>query len=135
MSYHKYHKIENYLIFELVKKKMWANLQRIKVLLAKKFLLSSKKCGFGIRDPISESKKNLFRIPDLGVKKAPDPGSATLHMPTANIFKKIKTRPLYKFFEVHYEFSKLPCSRKLAALPYLLCPLYCLTRKNRGLEW
>jgi hypothetical protein len=26
---HKYHKIENYFIFELVKKKIWENLQRI----------------------------------------------------------------------------------------------------------
>ena len=32
--------------------------------------------GSGIRDP--GSGKNLFRIPDPGVKKAPDPGSATL---------------------------------------------------------
>ncbi len=32
--------------------------------------------GFGIRDP--RSGKNPFRIPDPGVKKAPDPGSATL---------------------------------------------------------
>jgi hypothetical protein len=34
--------------------------------------------GSGIRDPVSG--KNLFRIPDPGVKKAPDPvsGSATL---------------------------------------------------------
>jgi hypothetical protein len=46
----------------------------------------SQKYGFGIRDPGSEirdpgSGKNLFRIPDPGVKKAPipDPGSATLH--------------------------------------------------------
>jgi hypothetical protein len=30
--------------------------------------------GSEIRDP----EKNLFRIADLGVKKAPDPGSATL---------------------------------------------------------
>jgi hypothetical protein len=37
---------------------------------------SSQKYGFGIRDP--GSGKNLFRIPDPGVKKAPDPGSATL---------------------------------------------------------
>ncbi len=29
-------------------------------------------------DPGSRSGKNLFRIPDSGVKKAPDPGSATL---------------------------------------------------------
>ncbi len=32
--------------------------------------------GSGIRDP--GSGKNPFRIPDPGVKKAPDPGSATL---------------------------------------------------------
>ncbi len=38
--------------------------------------LSSQKCGFGIRDP--RSGKNLFRIPYPRVKKAPDPGSATL---------------------------------------------------------
>jgi hypothetical protein len=35
--------------------------------------LSSLKYGFGIRDP--RSGKNLFRIPDPGVKKTPDPGS------------------------------------------------------------
>jgi hypothetical protein len=32
--------------------------------------------GSRIRDP--RTGKNLFRIPDPGVKKAPDPGSATL---------------------------------------------------------
>jgi hypothetical protein len=38
--------------------------------------------GSGIRDP--GSGKNLFRIPDPGVKKAPDPGSrsATLDIHT-----------------------------------------------------
>jgi hypothetical protein len=35
--------------------------------------LSSQKYGFVIRDP----EKNLFRIPDPGVKKAPDPGSGS----------------------------------------------------------
>jgi hypothetical protein len=34
---------------------------------------SPQKYGFGIRDP--GSGKNLFLIPDPGVKKAPDPGS------------------------------------------------------------
>ncbi len=38
--------------------------------------LSSQKYGFGIRN--QRSGKNLFRIPDPGVKKAPDPGLATL---------------------------------------------------------
>ncbi len=35
----------------------------------------SQKYGFGIRDP--GSGKNLFRIPDPGDKKAPDPGSGS----------------------------------------------------------
>ncbi len=35
--------------------------------------------GSGIRDP--GSRKNLFRIPDLGVKKAPDPGSGSATLP------------------------------------------------------
>jgi hypothetical protein len=34
--------------------------------------------GSGIRDP--GSRKNLFRIPDPGVKKAPDPGSDPQHL-------------------------------------------------------
>jgi hypothetical protein len=36
--------------------------------------------GSGIQDPRSGIRKNLFRIPDPKVKKAPDPvsGSATL---------------------------------------------------------
>ncbi len=42
----------------------------------KKLSLSCQKYGSGIRDP--RSGKNLFRIPDPGVKKASDPGSATL---------------------------------------------------------
>ncbi len=41
--------------------------------------LSSQKYEFGIRDPIPDlgSGKNLFRIPDPRVKKAPDPGSGS----------------------------------------------------------
>jgi len=38
--------------------------------------LSSQKYGFVIRDPRSGIQKKP--IPDPGVKKAPDPGSATL---------------------------------------------------------
>ncbi len=72
---HKFHKIENYFIFDMLKKsgpvfkELWN-------FLPKNFSLSSRKKRFGIRDP----EKNLFRIPDSGpgVKKAPDPGSATL---------------------------------------------------------
>ncbi len=69
----------------MLKKKIWASFQRIIELLPKNLSLSSKKYGAGIRDP--GSVKNLFRIqiPDPGpaVKKAPDPGSATLVLSNA----------------------------------------------------
>jgi hypothetical protein len=55
------------------KEKFLANFQRIIELFTQKLSLCSQKYGFGIR-------KNP--IPDPGVKKAPDPGSATL--PTVN---------------------------------------------------
>ncbi len=52
------------------KGKSWANFQRVYNFLPKKLSPSSQKYGFGIR------KKP---IQDPGVKKAPDPGSGTLH--------------------------------------------------------
>ncbi len=61
------------LVLKCWRKKIWANFQRIIEFFAQKLSLSSQKYGFGIRDP--GSGKNLFRIPDPGVKKAPDPGS------------------------------------------------------------
>jgi hypothetical protein len=62
----------------MLKKKIWANFQRIIELLIQKLSLSCQKYRFGIRD--MGSGKNLFRNPDPGIKKAPDPGfgSATL---------------------------------------------------------
>ncbi len=69
---YKFHKIENYFIFEMLKKKIWANFQRIIELFTKKIVTKLSKIS-GIRDP--GSGKNLFRIPYPGVKKAPDPGS------------------------------------------------------------
>jgi hypothetical protein len=63
----------------MLKKKIWANFQRIVAVFTKKnFQYALKYMGLGseIWDP--GSGKNLFRIPDSGVKKAPDPGSATL---------------------------------------------------------
>jgi hypothetical protein len=59
----------------MLKKKIWANFQRIIQHFTQKIVISSKNMGLrsGIRD--QGSGKNLFRIPDPGVKKAPDPGS------------------------------------------------------------
>jgi hypothetical protein len=74
----------NYFIVEMLKKKILANFQRIVEIFTQKLSLSSQKYGFGIQDP--GSGKNLFRIPDPGVKKAPDPGSgsATLFRSSRN---------------------------------------------------
>jgi hypothetical protein len=57
---YKFQKIENYFTFEMLKEKIWDNFQRIIELFPQKLSLSSKKYGFGIRDP--GSGKNLFRI-------------------------------------------------------------------------
>jgi hypothetical protein len=69
-------------MFEMLKKQIWANFQRIIELFTQKTVTKLSKYGFGIRDPRSGirdpgSEKNLFRIPDSGVKKAPYPGSGS----------------------------------------------------------
>ncbi len=73
----------------MLKKKIWANFQRIIELFTQKVVTKLLKIwvwdpGSGIRDP--GSRKNLFRIPDPGVKKALDPGSgsATLNARSTN---------------------------------------------------
>jgi hypothetical protein len=60
----------------VLKKKIQANFQRIIELFTKKIVKKLLKYGLGIRDPRSGirdpgSGKNLFRIPDPGVKKHP----------------------------------------------------------------
>jgi hypothetical protein len=57
----------------MLKKKIWANFQRIgEVFTQKIFNMLS---NIWVWDP--GSGKNPFRIPDPGVKKAPDPGSGS----------------------------------------------------------
>ncbi len=58
----------------MLKKKIWANFQRIIEIFTQKIVTMLSKIM--VWDP--GSGKNLFRIPDQGVKKAPDPGFATL---------------------------------------------------------
>jgi hypothetical protein len=105
---------------------MWANFQRIIELFTQKIVKSSQKYGFGIRDPGSEirdprsgirdpgSGKNLFRIPDPGVKKAPDPGSgsATLGI-TKNSMLGNRTffvfvKKIYGTFSIPYPYGLMP---------------------------
>ncbi len=78
---HKFHKIENYLIFKMLEKKGWASFQRIIELLTQKFFTKLSKIwvwdpGSEIRDPEKNYSGSRFRI--QGSKMAPDPGSATL---------------------------------------------------------
>jgi hypothetical protein len=61
----------------MLKKKTWANFQRIIELFTQQIVTKL------LIDP--GSGKNLFRIPDPGVKKAPDPGSATLLLHIATV--------------------------------------------------
>jgi hypothetical protein len=76
---HKFHIVENYFIFEMLKKKMWANFQRIIELFTQKIVTKLSKIWDW--DP----EKNLSRIPDPGVKKAPDPGSGSATLLTVYV--------------------------------------------------
>jgi hypothetical protein len=57
----------------VLKKKIWANFQRIIELFTKKIVNSSSKYGLGIRDPGSRGQK------------APDPGSGSATLPDLKI--------------------------------------------------
>jgi hypothetical protein len=85
---HKFHKIENYFSFEVLKKKMWADVQRIIELFTQKIVTKLSKLwvwdpGSEIRDPektysgslIQGSKR--YRIPDPDPQHCLDPGSQT----------------------------------------------------------
>jgi hypothetical protein len=89
---HKFHKIVHYFSFEVLKKKIWTNFQTIIELFAQKIVTKLSKVwvwdpGSGIRDP--GSGKNLFRIPDPGVKKALDPGSRIRIRNTAKKYTEV----------------------------------------------
>jgi hypothetical protein len=58
-------------IFEMRKKKIWANYQRIKELFTQKLSLSSQEYGFGIRDP--EKTYSGSRMQGSKRHRIPDP--------------------------------------------------------------
>ncbi len=74
---HKFHKIEYYLIFDMLKTIIWPNFQRTMEVFTQKIVTKLSKIW--VWDPRSGIRKKP--IPDPGVKKAPDPGSgsATLY--------------------------------------------------------
>jgi hypothetical protein len=59
----------------MIKKKIWANSQRTTGIELFSQKIVTKLSKIWVWDPRSGIRKNLFRIPDPGVKKAPDPGS------------------------------------------------------------
>ncbi len=72
-----FHKIVNFLVLKCWRKKLGQFSKNYRTFYQKngQKALKNMVLGFGIRDP--GSGKNLFRIPDPGVKKAPDPGSGS----------------------------------------------------------
>ncbi len=79
---HKFHKIEYHVIFEMLKKKIWANFQRIvEVFTQKIFNMLS---NIWVWDPRSGIRKKP--IPDPVVEKAPDPQHCIKKMLFIGIF-------------------------------------------------
>jgi hypothetical protein len=72
---HKFHKIVNYFIFEMLKKKNWTSFRRIKELFTQKFVTNLSKIW--VWDPESEIQDTV-KTRSPGVTKAPDPGSRIL---------------------------------------------------------
>ncbi len=79
---HKFHKIENYFIFEKLKKKIWVSFQRIIELFTQKFVTKLSKDGFGIRNPGSEIRdpEKTYSDPEFQIRvqgskrhRIPDP--------------------------------------------------------------
>jgi hypothetical protein len=69
-------------IFEMLKKKVWANFQRIIELFTQKNVTKLSKIwgwdpGSGKNLSGSRIRKKPIQIPDPGVKKSPDPGSGS----------------------------------------------------------
>ncbi len=102
---HKFHKIAHYFSFDVLKKKIWANFQRITELFTQKIV--NKLSKLWIWDPGSEirdtgSGKNLFRIPDPGSRGQkgtgswitdPDPQHWKKHLIMSNIHKFLVMYP------------------------------------------
>ncbi len=70
---HKFHKIVKYFSFEVLKKNIWANFQRIIELFTRKIV--KKLLKIWSWDPGSEIRKKPIPDPGSRGQKAPDPGS------------------------------------------------------------
>jgi hypothetical protein len=85
----------------MIKKKIWANFQRIVAVFTQRcFNMLS---NIWVWDP--GSGKKLFRIPDPGVKKAPDPGSGSATLVGGQYFGRrkmyLKVYPLSTYITIY----------------------------------
>jgi hypothetical protein len=90
---HKFYKIVNYFVFEILKKKIWVNFQSIIVLFTQKTVIKLSKIW--VWDPgseIGDPEKTYSGSWIQGFKKVPDLGSATL----INTIEKINTILIFK---------------------------------------
>jgi hypothetical protein len=91
---HKFHKIENYFIFEIIKKKIGGNFQKIIEFFTHKIVTGLSKIW--VWDPGSGKTYSGSRIPNPGVKKAPAwiPGSGYATLVTSIIACLLLVRSL-----------------------------------------
>jgi hypothetical protein len=94
----KFHKIVNYFILDMLKKKIWPSFQRIIELFTQKFVTKLSKIW--VWDP--GSGINLFQIPDPGpvVKKSPDPESGSATLTSILLIIYISSKTYHKIAEV-----------------------------------
>jgi hypothetical protein len=105
---HKFHKIENYFSFEVLKKKIRANFQRIIELLPKKLSQSSQKYGFGIRDPGFGIR---IRDPEITYSGSRIQGSKRYRIPDPDPQHCLKPRKLTHLCLRQLGHAKLPVLR------------------------
>ncbi len=101
---HKFHKIDNYFSFEMLKKKIWVNFQKKELFnfLPKKLSLSSQKFGFGIRNSrsgIRDSRSGIRKkpIPDAGSRGQKGTGS---RIRIRNTEQQIVEKVLNRFYSI-----------------------------------
>ncbi len=113
---HKFHKLENYLIFEVLKKKIWANLQRILELFTQRIV--TMRSNIWVWDPGSEIRKKNYS----GSRGQKGNGSATLVLILKKIDPWMKSKGPRNVSEGF--FDKSFQSRNYVFLNALSCILY-----------
>ncbi len=78
---HKFHKIELFYVWNVEEKNLVQFSKNYRTFYGFTQKIVTKLSKIWVWDPRSGIRKNLFQIPDPGVKKAPDPGSRSATLP------------------------------------------------------